>query len=105
MFGRTMASKTQTLRKARVSMVLSIIKTMGEIEYMKLIGLVSVEHGIKEVTTRGYLRDLKNAGYITVKDGTITLTEEYKKKIGLKEQKTKDELNEFDKKLQGTKNT
>ena len=95
----TIGSKAQALRKARLHMVLNMIKVMREIEYMKLIGLLSVEHGFKETTSRSYLKDLKNAECIQVKNGLITLTESYKKQIGLIE-KAEIELNDYDKKLQ-----
>jgi len=98
------AEASQRRRKARVNIVLNTVKAMGKVEYRQLIGLMSVNHGFKPDLSRSYIRELSDAGYLIVNDGIVTLTEDYKKQIGLKEVKAKKELNDYDKSIQKPEN-
>lgn len=91
----TMLESTQQKKKQRMDTILGIIKANKIIDFKKLIGLMAVQYGIKTATSRIYVRELRDAEIIIVNDGVISLTEEYKKQIGL--------VDEHDKKLQGTK--
>jgi len=89
----------QNMRKGRLQMVLNMIKVMEEVRYRKIVALLSVEHGIKEITSKEYLRQLRDAEYIQVKDGLVSLTESYKKQIGLKEKQAETEVKELEQQI------
>ena len=78
---------SQQRRKGRINIVLNIIKSMETVEIRQLIGILSVNHGFKTELSKQYIRELKDAGYLNLKDGLIFLTENHKKQIGLIEVK------------------
>ena len=70
-------TQTQRMRKARLNMVLNMVKTMERIDYKKLLGLLAMNYGFKTDTSRSYVRELRDAEYIQVKDGVIMLSDSF----------------------------
>jgi len=84
----------QRRRKARLNIVLNMVKAMETVEFVKLIGLLSVNQGFRSDLSRQYIRELRGAGYFKLEDGNISLTEEYKKQLELRTKKVEEEIKE-----------
>lgn len=78
-----------------------MIRTLQPIPFIKLRGLLAINYGFKTETTRGYLKELKDAEYINVEQGIVNIAPAQEQKIKKEIQKSEVELDDYDKKLQG----
>ncbi len=92
-----LSSKVQQMKKARLNYVLNMIKSLEEIEYVKLMGLLALNQGFSRELTRDYIRELRDCGLIKVEDGIIKISEELKKQKELEKQKAEQELKDREK--------
>jgi len=92
-------TKTQQMRKARLNLLLNTIKALRSVEFSKIIGLMSLNYGFKSDLTREYVNELENAGFVTVKEGVIALSQDYLGKMEAEMRKAKKQLEKREKEM------
>ena len=63
--------KWEQMKKGRMAFLLEQIEAEKELEVPTFLGRTAVRYGIREATTREYLRDWINAGCISVENNVI----------------------------------
>ncbi len=75
----SLTERSQERRKRRMNLVLNMMKSLEEIEYRKLIGLLSLNHGFSRDCSRNYIRELVDCEFLIIDEGILKISQSLKK--------------------------